>query len=82
MTMELVMKYVLVERAAGQVAQADVRRNIEQAGARIVSWRGHIGLIEFEGSIAELLTCAGGLPGWLVSEHRIYRLAGEATGGQ
>jgi hypothetical protein len=79
------MQYVLVERMAGQVAQAEVRRLVEAAGARVLRWRGHLGLVEFEGAAHVLVERAGGLPGWLVSESRTYRLASEQnwhTSGQ
>lgn len=69
------MQYVLVERQAGQVEHAEVRRRVEAAGARVLSWRGHLGLVDFDGTAEVLVARAGGLPGWLVSESRTYRLA-------
>ncbi|KVP17363.1 hypothetical protein [Burkholderia ubonensis] len=71
----MTMQFVLVERTASSDAQVTARSRLEEAGARIIRWRGHIGLVEFEGTAAELVSLAGGLPGWLVSEQRVYRLA-------
>jgi hypothetical protein len=68
------MEYVLLERTAGQDERADVLRKVKEAGARVLQWRGRVGLVDFEGSKAELIERAGGLPGWLVSEKRTYRL--------
>jgi hypothetical protein len=71
----MAMQYVLVERQEGQVEQADVPRLVEAAGARVLRWSGNLGLVEFDGTADMLVARAGGLPGWLGSENRTYRLA-------
>lgn len=69
------MRYVLLERVAGQESAENVRRLLEAADVPIICWRDRLGVVEFEGTATELAAHAGGLPGWLVSEQRVYRLS-------
>lgn len=69
------MRYVLLERVAGQESAVNVRRLLEAAGVTIICWRDRLGVVEFEGTATELTARTGGLSGWLLCEQRVYRLA-------
>lgn len=69
------MRYLLLDRGIGLVTEELIRSRVEKAGGTVITWRGLIGQVEFDGTAAELTLRAGGLHGWLVSEQRVYRLA-------
>ncbi|WP_157657677.1 hypothetical protein [Burkholderia ubonensis] len=69
------MRYVLLERVAGPESAESVRRLLAAAGVTVICWRDRLGVVEFDGTATELAARTGGLPGWLVSEQRVYRFA-------